>query len=87
MKKRTLRKFVPEKSEGSVELGFEISTDELCGKTIVVYEEIKADGKSIAEHKDPEAKEQSIYFRKLVQKRWTRTQRHKKERQRKSKKL
>lgn len=31
-------------------------------KTIVVYEEIKADGKSIAEHKDPEAKEQSIYF-------------------------
>ena len=40
----------------------EISADELCGKTIVVYEEIKADGKSIAEHKDPEAKEQSIYF-------------------------
>ena len=58
---RTLE-FVPEKSEGSVELGFEISADELCGKTIVVYEEIKADGKSIAEHKDPEAKEQSIYF-------------------------
>ena len=58
---RTLE-FVPEKSEGSVELRFEISADELCGKTIVVYEEIKADGKSIAEHKDPEAKEQSIYF-------------------------
>ena len=35
---RTLE-FVPEKSEGSVELGFEISADELCGKTIVGYEE------------------------------------------------
>ena len=58
---RTLE-FVPEKSEGSVELRFEISADELCGKTIVVYEEIKADGKSIAEHKDPEAKRTKHLF-------------------------
>lgn len=57
--------FVPEKADGSIEIAFEITGTDLAGKTAVVYEEIKIDGKSIAEHKDPEAKEQSIYFPKI----------------------
>lgn len=54
--------FVPEKPDGSIEMIFEINGDALAGKRTVVYEELKTDGKSIAEHKDPEAKEQTIYF-------------------------
>ena len=54
--------FVPEKADGTVELSFEINGRELAGKTAVVYEEVKLEDKSIAEHKDPNAKEQSIYI-------------------------
>lgn len=57
--------FVPEKPDGSIEIPFEIDGTALSGKTAVVYEEIKLDGKSVAEHKDPTAKEQSIYFPKI----------------------
>ena len=60
--------FIPKKSEGNVEMTFEINGDILAGKTIVVYEEMKMNGKSIAEHKNPEAKEQSIYFPKITTK-------------------
>ena len=54
--------FIPEKPDGSIEISFEIDSNVLAGKTAVVYEEVKMDGKSVAEHKNPEAKEQSIYF-------------------------
>ena len=59
------QEFIPEKADGSIEIAFEINGTDLSGKTAVIYEEIKIDGKSIAEHKDPEAKEQSIYFPKI----------------------
>ena len=59
------QEFIPEKADGSIEIAFEINETDLSGKTAVIYEEIKIDGKSIAEHKDPEAKEQSIYFPKI----------------------
>ena len=57
--------FIPEKPDGSIEISFEIDSNVLAGKTAVVYEEVKMDGKSVAEHKNPEAKEQSIYFPKI----------------------
>lgn len=59
------QEFVPEKADGSIEIAFEINGTDLSGKTAVIYEEIKIDGKSIAEHKDPKAREQSIYFPKI----------------------
>mgnify|MGYP000312051095 CR=1 FL=1 len=59
------QEFIPEKADGSIEIAFEINGTDLSGKTAVIYEEIKIDGKSIAEHKNPEAKEQSIYFPKI----------------------
>lgn len=64
----TQLEFVPEETDGTVEMTFEINGDVLAGKTIVAYEEVKIDGKSIAEHKDPESKEQSIYFPKITTK-------------------
>lgn len=57
--------FVPEKKTGTVDITFELDGSEMAGKTLVVYEEVKQNGKSIAEHKNPEAKEQSIYFPKI----------------------
>lgn len=57
--------FIPEKADGTVELAFEVNGEEMSGNTVVVYEEVKMNDKSIAEHRDPEAKEQSIYFPKI----------------------
>lgn len=57
--------FIPEKTDGIVELAFEINGKNLSGRTAVVYEEVKMDDKSVAEHKDPKAKKQSIYFPKI----------------------
>ena len=65
MSEEKQQEFVPEKADGSIEIAFEINGTDLFGKTAVIYEEIKIDGKTIAEHKDPEAKEQSIYFPKI----------------------
>ena len=65
LSEETQQEFIPEKADGSIEIAFEINGIDLSGKTAVIYEEIKIDGKSIAEHKDPEAKEQSIYFPKI----------------------
>jgi len=57
--------FIPEKKNGTIEMTFELNGSEMQGKTIVVYEELKQKGKSVAVHKDPESKEQSIYFPKI----------------------
>lgn len=58
--------FTPAKPQGSVELAFQFDGSEYAGETLVVYEELLYRGKIIAEHKDIEDSEQSIYFPKIA---------------------
>ena len=53
---------IPEKADGSIEIAFEINGTDLSGKTAVIYEEIKIDGKSIAEHKKSGGKRTKYLF-------------------------
>lgn len=85
MSEEKQQEFIPEKADGSIEIAFEINGTDLSGKTAVIYEEIKIDReKSIAEHKDPEAKEQSIYFPKIGTKAMDKKSKTRKEMQEKS---
>ena len=57
--------FTPAKKEGSVELAFQFDGSIFEGETLVVYEELFYNEKSIAEHKDAEDAKQTIYFPKI----------------------
>ena len=55
--------FIPEKSEGTIELTFTIDTAEsLKGKTIVVFEDLYHNDIKVTSHADIEDEDQTIYF-------------------------
>lgn len=55
--------FVPEsKVDGSIELEFVIDTTVLQGQTLVVFENIEKDGKTIIIHADIDDEEQTVYI-------------------------
>ncbi len=54
--------FTPEKSDGTAEVVFRFNGSGLAGKTLVVYEELFWQGKSIAEHKVIGDEGQTVYF-------------------------
>ena len=58
-------KFVPTKSEGTVDIKFEVDTTGLESKTLVVFEKLYNEGKNIANHEDIEDKDQTIYVPKI----------------------
>ena len=56
------QEFIPEKADGSIEIAFEINGTDLSGKTAVIYEEIKIDGKKQSQNiKNPEAKDKVLF--------------------------
>lgn len=54
--------FVPEKSEGKATLSFTFDAGALKAKTAVAFEELSFEGKVIAEHKDINDPDQTVYF-------------------------
>lgn len=59
-KKKTV--FTPKTAEGTKEIEFTFDSRELAGKALVVFEEIWQDGKLVAEHKDINDGDQTLYF-------------------------
>ena len=51
--------FTPEESEGSIDVEFTVP-EGYEGKTLVVFEELEKDGKTVAEHKKPESVNQTV---------------------------
>ena len=47
-----VKKFVPETTNGTVDIEFNFNAEKVEGKDIVVFEEVYLDGKLVAEHKD-----------------------------------
>lgn len=60
--------FVPDKKEGSVKMVFKFDGVNLAGETLVAYEDLLYQGRSIAEHKELEDEEQTIYLPSIVTK-------------------
>nr|WP_303182454.1 VaFE repeat-containing surface-anchored protein [Lachnoclostridium phocaeense] len=56
------KQFKAETSSGTVEMRFEIPAKALEGKTVVVYENLSFNGKSVAEHKDLTDELQSVHI-------------------------
>lgn len=54
--------FVPEESDGKVEVSFVFDGSAYAGQTLVVFEELIMDGKSVGEHKDINDSGQTIYL-------------------------
>ena len=62
---RAEKEFVPDATNGSVDLEFEITNGDLQGKTVVVFETLYRDGKEVAAHTDIEDKDQSVDYPKV----------------------
>ncbi|MCR5812526.1 MAG: VaFE repeat-containing surface-anchored protein [Lachnospiraceae bacterium] len=54
--------FVPETPEGEEELIFTFDASEFAGSELVVFEELYLDTSLIAQHKDPEDEQQTVYL-------------------------
>lgn len=54
--------FMPEETEGTVEVTFIFDGTEIKGKTVVVFESVTVDGKEVAVHADLEDEGQTVYF-------------------------
>lgn len=54
--------FIPEKSEGKVEVSFVFDGSAYAGQTLVVFEDLFMDDKSVGEHKDLKDTDQTIYL-------------------------
>lgn len=54
--------FMPEETEGTVEVTFVFNGMEVKGKTVVVFESVTLNGKELAVHADLEDEGQTIYF-------------------------
>ena len=54
------KKFTPDKANGSVDMSFEIDASKFAGKSIVVFETLKLNGKVVAEHHDINDKDQTV---------------------------
>lgn len=52
--------FTPEEANGTVEVVFRFNGSELAGHTLVAFEELRLDGETVAEHKDPNDEGQSV---------------------------
>lgn len=62
-KKVTAEKtFTPTEANGSITLTFTLDASALAGKTTVVFETLKYNGKTVAVHKDIKDKEQTVRF-------------------------
>lgn len=57
--------FVPESSDGSVELFFELDTRKLTGHTFVALEELLLDGDVTGRHENPDDEDQTVYVAKI----------------------
>ncbi|MFR3685043.1 MAG: VaFE repeat-containing surface-anchored protein, partial [Enterococcus sp.] len=62
---RAEKEFVPDATNGSVDLEFVIKNGDLQGKTVVVFETLYRDGKEVAAHTDIEDKDQSVDYPKV----------------------
>ena len=54
--------FIPEESDGKVEVSFVFDGSAYAGQTLVVFEKLIMDGKSVGEHKDINDSGQTIYL-------------------------
>lgn len=55
-----MTKFTPKEANGTVEMKFEVDKDKVAGKSIVVFETLKLNGKVVAEHHDINDKDQTV---------------------------
>lgn len=55
-----MSKFTPKEANGSIDMKFEVDKKALAGKTVVVFETLKLNGKVVAEHKDINDKDQTV---------------------------
>lgn len=58
------KKFTPEKANGTIELEFGFREADLYGKTIVVFEKVKLNGKLVGSHEDINDKNQTVEIEK-----------------------
>lgn len=59
------KKFVADKSNGTVDLVFVITKDDLAGKTIVVFEKLYNQEKEVGSHTDIEDEDQTVSYPKI----------------------
>lgn len=57
--------FVPEQENGSVEISFEFDASLMAGTTVVAFEELEREGRSLAVHADLSDKDQSFRFPRI----------------------
>lgn len=57
--------FTPDKADGSVDLTFVFDGSALAGKSIVAFEDVQYEGKSVGTHADINDKDQTIDFPKI----------------------
>lgn len=57
--------FKPEKADGTVKVTFQVPSNLVVGKTLVVFEKLEAKGVTIATHEDIEDKDQTLYGGKI----------------------
>ena len=57
--------FVPENESGTVEITFEFNGYDIAGSAVVAFEELTVNGAVIAEHKDIEDEDQTVYMPSL----------------------
>ena len=55
-----MTKFTPKEANGTVDMKFEVEKDKVAGKSIVVFETLKLNGKVVAEHHDINDKDQTV---------------------------
>ena len=55
-----MTKFTPKEANGSVDMQFEVDAKKLNGKSVVVFETLKLNGKIVAEHKDINDADQTV---------------------------
>lgn len=52
--------FTPERNAGCVEVTFELSTAELAGRNLVVFESLESEGRVVATHEEPDNDQQTL---------------------------
>ena len=55
------RKFTPKKSDGEIDITFIVDTEKLNAKTLVAFEELYVEDDLVAEHKDIDDEDQTVY--------------------------
>ena len=57
--------FVPEESNGTVEVRFDFDASSLAGRSVVVFERLSLAGKIVAAHEDPDDEGQTVRFPRI----------------------